>query len=216
MQWCCDTDSLLVGTSTGIACWRLFQNQNRRFDEDPSFSTCFQFFEHPHKRPVHSLDVSPHGRLVAAMTIGEGVIYIWDSSLSTCSPVYCLNGSVGESLSWSPAGLHIAITDRDGGLVLLDSYTWRYESCCECKQTLSTVCWLGEADCLFYSAGSLNIHTCELLLTQDMTRNKRVVGGGLLNHAALTSGSNLQSISVSTIPVTLDVTQIPSNGCSSR
>jgi WD40 repeat protein len=215
MKWCSDSECLLVGTATGVACWRLYYNTKRQHKEElVYYPNEMQFFEHPHKHPVHSLDISPQGRLFMALTDGEDVVYVWDTTTSTSSPVYCFDSAnaLAQHCSWSPSGLHVAVTDTKGGVVLVDTYSWKHSPCYQQSVPISTVCWLGESVCLLHSIYSMDIYTCELLLTQQKLshtiQNKRLQRYnaptvGAIADISAHSSSNLLSIAVSSTPFTL-------------
>lgn len=194
LAWFRDLDSLLVGTATGIACWRLYSNRSPKTIHDDKYTTLMQFFEHPQKKAVHCIDVSPTGRLFAAMSNDENKIYIWDATMAICSPIYCLDG-IGQSLKWSPSGLHIAITDSSGNFLLLDSYNWKHEPCCRLTPPVASLCWLGGSDCIFFSSLSTHIYTCELQQRTSLATTKA---------NRKTNNSQSSSITVSPVPLVLD------------
>jgi WD40 repeat protein len=170
LMFCAETDVILVGTNDGISCWRLYS-----LSDNDTEQSWMQYLHHPRRRPVHKIDISPQGRIFASMTCGENLIYIWDGSLATNAPLYCVDG-YGCSLKWSPSGAHILVSDQQGGLNLVDTYTWQYENAGSLPTAVQHVCWLGDKDCLFSPTNSKLLYLMELLHAQ------RKDEGNILSH----------------------------------
>lgn len=166
LAWCHDSDALLVGTSEGIACWRLYA-----LAENNSEQSWMQFYYHPRRRPVHIVEVSSQGRIFAAMTKGESLIYLWDSALVTYAPLYCFDGSGGSIIKWSPNGSGIVACDETGGLSRVDTYTWHHNACCSLPKSIENICWITDKYCLFVPMFSKSIYSFEILLSEEQDAN---------------------------------------------
>ena len=149
MTWSNYTDTLIIGTNGGVMCVT-------------SEGTVGNFIAHEKKKSVSEISVSPDGRLIAALSKNDNVLYILDSLLSTTSALHCLNGSttrvdMSSCLEFSPDGNIIILVTMDNEVIMVDTSSWNHHSCGQTEYSIQSGCWLSPYTWLFAVHESLNV-----------------------------------------------------------
>jgi WD40 repeat protein len=108
MTWLPFSDTLLVGTLSGVCLWRIFALSMQESEQ-----SWMSYLPTPNHHETDFIQPSPFGRFFATACKRDRVIYIWDSYYLTSTTLFCLSStSCVSSMEWSADGQYILVGGR--------------------------------------------------------------------------------------------------------
>jgi WD40 repeat protein len=106
MEWCEYSDQLAIGTNNGIVLMKFDSLEVGNVHQSSVKQLKYWSYG------IHELSKDPNGRYLASISRNDRKIIIWDMIMHISTPLYCLEGTVADTMAWSKSGYHFAVNNK--------------------------------------------------------------------------------------------------------